>query len=232
MKKIIITSILSTLILSNVVLSNKVYQENYKNNIMVKINEASNIMYNYKLVKQNLQKDKQKLVWICDKLGFDTNTKLPDGSEIWKAMEQALSNDGVLDEFLSLYEYSEETIQSLTLEQKRTELTNCINNSIESVNELTRINALVDEQGIEVFGNKWDTTATIDEKIESIILQLESNKNDAQTLLEQSNSKIDEANQEIQRLEGVISSYEADMTYLEEQLDYVNSGHKDILPKE
>lgn len=233
MKKILITSLLSTLILGNLIFSNKVYQESYKNNIEGKINETSKILYNYKLVKQNLQKDKLKFVWICEKLGFNVDNGTPDAVKIWEKIEEMASDDTLLNEFLILYEYDTEVINSLTGEQKRAELINCINNSLESIAELERINNLVDEQGVEVFGSsKWDTSVTIDEKLEAIIEQLESNESDARTLLEQSNTKIEEANQEIQRLDGIISTYEEDMDYLERQLEYVIAGHRDILPKE
>lgn len=232
MKKLLISSIIG-LMVGSVVVSNVAYNSNYQMEIQQNTNEIGRILNNYKMNKMQLEEEADKLYSICYLLGVDTSNGIPNVSDIEFFLNDycrnysELEQHALLDSLLGICGYDSTYLSGWTIDEKTNELTNQLLTYMNSYGELIAIEHAVDEYGANF--DYFNYNVSLQEKIDFIISEMNTNTNNLVDLLNSANEEIDKANSEIQRLEEIIWQYESEMYNTISETDQLINEHSDML---
>lgn len=232
MKKLLISSIVG-LMVGSVVVSNVVYNSSYQMEMQQNTNEIGRILNNYKMNKMQLEEEVDKLYRICYSLGVDTSDGIPSASDIEFILNDYCRNFSeseqhtLLNSLLEICGYNSTYLSGWRIDEKTNELTNQLLTYMDSYGELIAIESAVDEYGANF--DYFNYNVSLQEKIDFIISEMNTNTSNLVDLLNSANEEIDKANSEIQRLEGIISQYESEMYNTISETDQLINEHGDML---
>ena len=232
MKKLLISSIIG-LMVGSVVVSNVVYNSSYQMEMQQNTNEIGRILNNYKMNKMQLEEEADKLYSICFSLGVDTSNGIPNVLDIEFALSDYCRNyseieqHALLDSLLGICGYDSTYLREWEIDRKMNELTNQLMTYMDSYGELMAVESAVDEYGANFDYFNYDVS--LQEKIDFIISEMNTNTSNLVDLLNSANEEIDKANSEIQRLEEIISRYESEMYNTISETDQLIIEHSDML---